>query len=59
MINVKSRKGFGLSVDGESTDGSVNRGGKRIQIFMYACILFKQFIVCFGFFFFLRREQCS
>ena len=51
MISVKSRRGFALSVEGESSDGdgSVNRGGKRIQIFMYACTIFKLFVMCFVF----------
>ena len=49
VMNVKSRRGFAWSVDGESSDSSVNRGGKSIQIFMYACTIFKLFVVCFVF----------
>ena len=28
VINVKSRRGFAVSVEGERSDGSVNQGGK-------------------------------
>ena len=38
MFTVR-RRGFALSVDGKSFDGSVNRGGKRIQIIIYVCML--------------------
>ena len=55
MFSVKRRRGFALSVDGESFDGSVNRGGKRIQIIMYACSLLKLFVV----FCLLKRKQFS
>ena len=37
LMNVKSIRGFALSVDGESFDGFVNRGGK-ITLNLYVCL---------------------
>ena len=37
VINVKSIRGFALSVDGESSDGFVNRGGK-ITSNLHVCL---------------------
>ena len=37
VINVKSRRGFAVSVEGERSDGSVNQGGK-ITSNLYVCM---------------------
>ena len=46
-LNVKSRRGFAVSVEGERSDSSVNQGGK-ITSNLYVCIhTFKLFVVLF------------
>ena len=44
MINVKTRRGFVVPVEGERSDSSVNKGGK-ITSNIYVCIhTFKLFV---------------
>ena len=46
-LNVKSRRGFAVSVEGERSDSSVNPGGK-ITSNLYVCVhTFKLFVVLF------------
>ena len=45
MINVKSRRGFAVSMEGERSDSSVNQGGK-VTSNLYVCMhTFKLFVV--------------
>ena len=46
-LNVNSRRGFAVSVEGKRSDSSVNQGGK-ITSNLYVCIhTFKLFVVLF------------
>ena len=59
MINVKSRRGFAVSVEGERSDSSVNQGGKitsNLYVCMHTVPLNCTFVV---FLFFIKREQFS
>ena len=50
-LNVKSRRGFAVLVEGERSDSSVNQGGKiTSNLYVNVCIhTFKLFVVLFFF----------
>ena len=45
MINVKRRRGFAVSVDGKTSDSSVNQGGKITSNLYVRINTFKLFVV--------------